>query len=244
MVPDPATEIAACRSSANHRSFTESAIFITVVKQKQMVKPDDSLGAEVLRILRAIPGLTLTAEHSGTDRGVDAILEFAGSEAPVTLQVKHRASAATAWQLVHEADARPDTSILLVTDESTASARQILQEHGIAVVDGLGNAHIELPGLLIHLEGRQSRRQTRPARLSGKAGVVAQALLLYPERRWHVQELAEEAGVSLGLAHRVLARLVVDGLVAEAGAGSSSRSGGIPSSSALTVVTASELLNS
>src|SRR5258707_15799502 len=101
--------------------------------------------------------------------------------------------------------------------ETTAEAREILQEHGIGVIDGLGHAHIELPGLLFHLEGHRSRRQTWPTRLNGKAGVVAQALLVHPERGWQVQELAEEAGVSLGLAHRVLARLADEGVVTAEG---------------------------
>lgn len=201
------------------RTFTESAIFTAVVKQLGLVKLSGAFEASALRILRAIPGLAVRAEPAGADSGADAVLEFAGSEAQVVMQVKKRASAATAWQLVHQADTRPDTPILLIAEESTADAREILAGHGIAVVDGQGNAHIELPGLLVHMEGRRSRRQARPARLTGKAGVVAQALLLDPERGWHVQELAEQAGVSLGLSHRVLARLAAEGIVADEGAG-------------------------
>lgn len=44
--------------------------------------------------------------------------------------------------------------LLLIADQTTSEAREILAEHGVAVVDGLGNAHMELPGLLFHLEGR------------------------------------------------------------------------------------------
>ena len=150
---------------------------------------------------------------------MDAVLEFAGSETQVAVQVKARANAATAWQLAREADARLDIPMLLIAGETTTEAREILQQHGIAVIDGLGHAHIELPGLLFHLEGHRSRRQTWPTRLNGKAGVVAQALLVHPERHWQVQELAEEAGVSLGLAHRVLTRLADEGVVTVEGSG-------------------------
>ncbi len=175
--------------------------------------------AEALRILREIPGLTVIAEPGGADRGVDAILGFAGGQARVAVEIKNRANAATAWQLVHEADARPDTPLLLIADETTAEARAILEEHGIAVVDGLGNAHIELPGLLFHLEGRRRPQQARPTRLTGKAGLVAQVLLLHPDRAWQVQDLAKEAGLSLGLAHRVLARLEAEGIITAEGKG-------------------------
>ena len=180
------------------------------------------LEADALRILRQIPGVAVVDEQPwGADRGVDAILHFAGSRAPVAVETKRRANAATAWQLIQYADAHPEMALLLIADETTAEAREILERHGIGVVDGLGNAHIELPGLLLHLEGRRRPRRdgTAPARLSGKAGVVAQALLLAPQREWHVGDLADEAGVSPGLAHRVLARLEREGLMRAEGAG-------------------------
>ena len=157
------------------------------------------------------------------NRQADATIRFAGSRARLAVAIKRRANAATAWQLVHGARTRPDTPLLVIADETTAEARQILKDHGVAVLDGLGNAHIELPGLLLHLEGRQPRRrstvQTPPTRLCGKAGVAAQALLLHQERAWQVQQLAEEAQVSAGLAHRVLARLEREGVIAAEGVG-------------------------
>jgi len=189
------------------------------MKQNYSVKLSGPLVVEALRILRAVPGLAVTAEPTARDCGTDAVLEFAGSETQVAVQVKSRANAATAWQLGREADARPDIPMLLIAGETTAEAREILQQHGIGVIDGLGHAHIEIPGLLFHLEGHQSRRQAWPTRLNGKAGVAAQALLVHPERRWQVQELAEEAGISLGLAHRVLARLTEEGVVTAEGSG-------------------------
>ena len=206
-------------SLAGSAYITERAIFITVMKQNYSVKLSGPLVVEALRILRAVPGLAVTAEPTARDCGTDAVLEFAGSETQVAVQVKSRANAATAWQLGREADARPDIPMLLIAGETTAEAREILQQHGIGVIDGLGHAHIELPGLLFHLEGHQSRRHAWPTRLNGKAGVAAQALLVHPERRWQVQELAEEAGISLGLAHRVLARLTEEGVVTAEGSG-------------------------
>jgi DNA-binding MarR family transcriptional regulator len=78
--------------------------------------------------------------------------------------------------------------------------------------------------LLLHLEGQRAKcgaapRAPTPARLMGKAGLAAQALLLRRDHEWHVQDLAGEAHISVGLAHRVLARLEAEGLVAAEGAG-------------------------
>lgn len=188
------------------------------------VKIEAALGADALRILRDIPGMTVAAREPGEpDRGIDAIIHFAGTDAQVAVEFKQRANAATAWQLAEYARALPDTPLLLIAEETTAEARAILGEHGIGVVDGFGNAHIELPGLLLHYEGRRLPRRgagkRAPTRLRGKAGVAAQALLLDPQRAWGVTDLANEAQVSAGLAHRVLARLEAEGIVAVEGTG-------------------------
>lgn len=190
-----------------------------MVNKRELVKLEGPFEAEALRILREIPGLTVVAVPGRADRRAGASFRFAGGRARVAVEMRQRANPATAWQLVHEADARPDTRLLLIAAETTAGARMILQNHGVAVVDGLGNAHIELPGLLFHLEGRGARRRPRRARLSGKTGVVAQALLLHPERAWQVQDLAKGAQVSAGLAHRVLTRLEGEGIIAAEGTG-------------------------
>jgi hypothetical protein len=183
------------------------------------VKLSGPLEAGALRILRDVPGLGVVPRAAGADHGADAVLEFSGSRVRVAVQVKTRANAATAWQLVHQAERDRGMPLLLIAEETTAEARKIMAEHDVAVIDGLGNAHIELPGLLVHMEGRAPQRQARPARLAGKAGVIAQALLLHPGRDWQVQELAQETGLSAGLTHRVLARLAGEGLVTAEGTG-------------------------
>ena len=190
-----------------------------MVKKREMVNIEGSFEAEALSILREIPGLTVAAEPGRADAGIDAILHFADRRAPIAVEFKQQANAATAWQLVRYAQAHSDTPTLLVARETTAEARKILEDHGVAVIDGLGNAHIELPGLLFHLEGRRRLSGTsRPTRLTGKAGLASQALLLQPDRDWTIQDLAKEAGIATGLAHRVLARLEEEGIVVE-GAG-------------------------
>ncbi len=156
-----------------------------MVKNREMVNIQGAFEAEALRILRDVPGFTVVAEPPGLG-GVDAIVRYAGTQTPVAVEFKQRANAATAWQLVHIAQERPDLPLLLVAGQTTAEARVILQKHGVAVVDSLGNAQIELPGLVYHLVGRRKPPKgaaaVRPARLRGKAGMVAQALLLHPGR--------------------------------------------------------------
>jgi hypothetical protein len=195
------------------------------VKNREFVKIQGHFRAEDLRILREVPGVTVEAGGAARGRGRgDAVLRFGRASEAVAVEVKRRANAATAWQIVQQSRAAPDGNLLLVAGATTAEAREILERHGVGVLDGLGNAHVELPGFLLHTEGQRGRRSDAPrprahARLAGKGGVAAQALLLRPARDWKVQDLAGEAGVSVGLAHRILVRLETEGLVAAEGAG-------------------------
>ncbi|MBI4499911.1 MAG: hypothetical protein HY700_02000 [Gemmatimonadetes bacterium] len=188
-----------------------------------MVNIAGQLEAEALRILREIPGLDVAIEKTPRKPGVDAIVRFTGKQTPVAVEFKRRVNAATAWDLVQTAKARRRTPLLIVAGETTAEARGILETHRIAIVDGLGNAHIELPGLLFHLEGRGRVRGVgaTPARtrLRGKAGIVAQALLLRLERAWQIKDLADYTKVSAALVHRILTRLENEKIVAAEGAG-------------------------
>ncbi|MYA84383.1 MAG: hypothetical protein F4Y12_02245 [Acidimicrobiaceae bacterium] len=185
-----------------------------------LMKMDPRIGAEALRILRAIPGLGVIVAPNGLNRGVDALVMFAGTEAPVAIEFKSRANAATAWHLVHTSRHRPELPLMLIAAETTADARRILSDHGIALIDGLGNAQLELPGLFVRIAGAgRPTRAPAPSRLSGKAGLVAQALLLDPKRAWRINDLEEQTAVSSGLVHRVLARLEAEGIISTIGAG-------------------------
>lgn len=181
------------------------------------------LEAEAVRLLRQIPGLQVVAEPKGIDGRPDLVLTFGGNRTRLVAEVKQQANAATAWRLVHYAEALAGKHpVVLIAGHTTEEARQILTDHGIAVIDGLGNAHVELPGLLLHLEGQQGKPPVGaapPTRLRGKAGLAAEALLLEPDREWRVADLAERAGIAQGLAHRVIARLETEGVIEAEGTG-------------------------
>lgn len=199
-------------------------MFTTVVNKKELVNIEGEFDAGALDVLRGVPGLAVVAQPRLGELRPDATLRFADRDEVVAVEVKRRANAATAWQLVHYSQLHPEFPMLLIAGETTSDARQILTDHGIGFVDGLQNAHIALPGLMFHIEGRKTRggsapRPVPPTRLKGKAGLAAQALLLQPDRVWTVRDLADEAGIATGLAHRVLARLEKEGIAAAEGSG-------------------------
>lgn len=187
-----------------------------MVNKRQMVKIEGEIDAEALRILRAVPGITAERVDGA---GVDATLRYAGTKAFVGVEFRKRVNAATAHQLLQPTLTRAEVPLLVIAGETTREAREILADNGASMVDASGNVHIELPGLLMHVDGKRPAPAAVPTRLRGKAGVAAQALLLHRDRDWRVAGLAAEADISAGLAHRVLARLEQEGLVEAAGAG-------------------------
>jgi hypothetical protein len=180
------------------------------------VKIAGAFDVDALRILRALPGVDVV---STDDTPGVAVLTAAGTTQHLTIATSARLNAGAARQVVTDGAERR-APLLVVAGRTTADARALLREHGVGIVDGQGNAHIELPGVVIHVTGDDTRPAPRPpTRLTGKAGVVAQALLLDPERAWGVSALAEAARVSTGLVHRVLTRLEAETLVQSQGKG-------------------------
>jgi hypothetical protein len=95
---------------------------------------------------------------------------------------------------------------------------ELCWEHGVGYLDEAGNCRIAAPGLYIQVTGRRNTRpDTRPLNdpFSKKSSRIVRVLLADPGRGWQVQELAEEAEVSLGLASKVKGALVREAFVEE-----------------------------
>lgn len=192
-----------------------------------------SVEPRALRILREFEPVSRALSHSRAD----AIIELGEARIPFLIEYKSRVSPAEAWQTVRQLDQYAldlepgHVQPLVVADSTTAEARRVLVEHGISYVDALGNAEIDVPGFFIYVRAssdprRQSVKTSRDPdltpRLTGKASVVAQALMLDPTADWKVTDLAKSAGVSAALAQNVLARLERLGIVESFGSGPTS----------------------
>lgn len=178
-----------------------------------------------VRVLRSVPELTVLQGQGmyALDSGVDALVVYGDAKIPIAVQFKSRVNPAVAHLMVNQAQSL-EVPMLVVAGAMTSKAREILSEAGIGSVDGLGNVHLELPGLLVRITGRKRARWRAPAtRLSGKSGLVAQAMLLDVERQWHISDLSERCSVSTGLVSRVLHRLEREGVVRGHGTGPKKR---------------------
>jgi hypothetical protein len=178
--------------------------------------------AETARILRALSNVDVRVTPASDDKA-DFMIRFADREQAIVVEAKRHLNVAAARQLAHPKVGQKLPLIVIAAD-ATADARELLRSNGIGLIDGGGYAHVELPGLLLHVAdpGLRTIRTAgpgRPTRLAGKAGVIVQAILLDHHRTWGVQDLAAVAGVSPALAHRVLARLDAEHLTEAIGAG-------------------------
>ena len=203
--------------------FIVCGIFTITVNKESVVNIEGVFEKEALRVLHDIPEVSVVEAPSGRRRP-DVVVRAGGVTCLVELKTQPHTNAAAARQLAeHARQLAEDTWLLLVARTTTAEARQILEDAGVAVIDGLGNMNVQLPGMFLRTEGQREgpprHAAQTPVRLTGKAGVAVQALLLAPERLWGVHDLADEAGVSVGLAHRVLDRLERENVVAAEGVG-------------------------
>ncbi|MGH3305094.1 MAG: hypothetical protein ACRDOK_26190 [Streptosporangiaceae bacterium] len=183
------------------------------------------LEREAIRILRDVPGVAVEASLPGNRRS-DIVIRAGDVTHVVEVKAQRVTNAAAARQLAEYArHLLGRTHLLLVARSTTAEARLLLEDAGVAVIDGLGNMRVELPGLFLWTEGRRAAGAADdgtgrpPTRLTGRAGVAAQALLREPERKWQVRDLSEQASISPSLAHRVLGRLERESLLEVEGAG-------------------------
>ena len=204
--------------------FTIVAIFTSAVNKRNLVNIKGPLERDVLRLLQDIPGVT--AEPTAfTKRRADIVIRAGDVTHVVEVKAQRLTNAAAARQIVEYARRLPaGTHLLLVAGTTTEEARRLLEEQGIGVIDTQGNMRVDFPGLFLWTEGRRppaprKGRKEPPVKLTGKAGVAAQALLREPQRKWQVHDLAEAASISVGLAHRVLRRLERENLVEAVGAG-------------------------
>jgi DNA-binding MarR family transcriptional regulator len=94
--------------------------------------------------------------------------------------------------------------------------RQLCAEAGVNWLDLSGNAHLEAPGLHVHVEGKpnQFARPGRPSTVfAPKSARIARWLLVHPEHSFSQQQLADATGLDKGLTSRVVRELEEQGLI-------------------------------
>jgi hypothetical protein len=179
------------------------------------------------RLQAWMPGLRIVPPNRGFPT-VDAIIEWKGPQGPVRYIAEWKAhfafqdAAVVAeqlkhWQVAFAQQARP-TRMVLLAPYVRPQQGALLKRAGIDYVDLIGNAHLQVPGLFVHVEGQRPEKTdtagpTRPNRAWIKAVL---AMLLRPELvQAPYRMLAGEAGVALGTVAACVRDLERRGLLEE-----------------------------
>jgi hypothetical protein len=112
----------------------------------------------------------------------------------------------------------PDGILLICAPYISPRVAELCREHSVSYLDGVGNCRITASGLFINVSGRPNRPTSPKANVdpfSRKSSRVVRLLLTHPEQGWQVQQLAQQADVSMGLASKVKNALLEEAYMEE-----------------------------
>jgi predicted transcriptional regulator len=110
----------------------------------------------------------------------------------------------------------PDAIPLVVVPYMGNMGQELCREHEVSWLDLSGNAAIQAPGLLIHVEGKPNLFKTvgRPSNaFAPKSSRIARQFLIQPHRSFTQRELAQATDLDKGHVSRIVRRLEQDNLI-------------------------------
>lgn len=105
---------------------------------------------------------------------------------------------------------------VLVAPFISSRGREMCKELGLGFVDLSGNAYLKFNGILIERWGKESKvkeKRVQKRLFTTRSTWIVRLMLSAPKREWKFDELAGDAGVSLGQAYKVVNKLVSEGFV-------------------------------
>lgn len=114
------------------------------------------------------------------------------------------------WERLQRQAESVDAIPLLVVSHLPRSLRDLVESEDINWVDLAGNAAIQAPPLLVHIEGKRRRRTTLSSGIdpfAPRSANIVRHLLADPQRTWRQKELVLKTGLSQSRTSKVLAAL-------------------------------------
>jgi hypothetical protein len=178
-------------------------------------------------IQRWMPGVDLRLRKKPLER-FDGVMTWKGLQGPIRYLVeekkhlRHQDVRVVVEQLFRRrTEAGPEHQhdrILLLAPHIRAEQAAVLEHGQIDYLDLAGNANLQLPGLLVHVEGRRPPKEAaRAPRRPNKGWIkTVMAILIRPDLvRVPYRILAEQADVALGTVAGCMNDLVARGLLHE-----------------------------
>jgi hypothetical protein len=156
--------------------------------------------------LEKIPFLKVVSTKRQRD-GVDLFVNLAlnGKKQTLIVELKSngqpRMAREAVNQLIRYRDSFPNSYSIFMAPYISPRAAEICLKDGVGYIDFAGNSYLSFGQVYIEQTGRPNPFKTKrdlTSLYSPKAARVLRVLMNYPGRRWKIQDLANEAGVSLG----------------------------------------------
>jgi len=155
------------------------------------------------------------AESVRVLRGPHVDLEVSFENRPTfVLAFKNRSDAATISLAIHQAKGYAldlsDAIPVIVVPYMWAAGRRLCEDANLNWFDLSGNAHLDLDGLHVHIEGKPNsfKRRGRPSSaFAPKSARIARWFLMHPDEHFHQHDLVRATGLSRGLVSRIVRRL-------------------------------------
>ena len=109
---------------------------------------------------------------------------------------------------------------ILVAPYLSDTSRQICKEEGVGCADLAGNAFISFKNILIDRSGIPNPfavKRIAKSVFPPKSSRVLRVLLVSPSKKWFVEEMSTEAGISIGLVSKVKQALLAEEWIREEG---------------------------
>lgn len=167
--------------------------------------------------LEKIPFLKIVSTKRQRDGG-DFIVNLAlnGKKQTLIVELKSngqpRMAREAVNQLIRYRDSFPNSYSVFMAPYISPQAAEICMKDGVGYIDFAGNSYLAFGQVYIEQTGRPNPFKTKrdlTSLYSPKAARVLRVLMNNPGRRWKTQDLANEAGVSLGQIANVK-RLLLD----------------------------------
>ena len=194
------------------------------VSEKEMIKKAQQC---VVSVFSDIPFVNLLETKSDLridDMQIDLVADarVSGRSARFLIEVKSQGEPRLVRMAVAQLkDYLKDTKDaygILVAPYLSDASRQICREAGVGCIDLAGNAFLSFGNIFIDRSGNPNPfpvSRVSKSVFSPKSSRVLRVLLSDPSKRWYVEDLSRETGISIGLASRVKQSLLAQEWIRE-----------------------------
>ena len=204
--------------------MVKQASAVKLLTEKELLKKAEK---SIMSVLSDITFLELKESKANVridNKEVDFVLStlISGKPAKFIIEVKSqgepRLVRMAIAQLKEYLKSFKDSYGILVAPYLSDTSRQICKEARIGCIDLAGNAFLSFKNVFIDRSGRPNPftviRLSKSV-FSPKSSRILRVLLSEPSKRWYVENLSKEAGISIGLTSRVKQALLSEEWIKE-----------------------------